>query len=92
MSSHLITPYLTSASGLLMLPVSKNSVLQLLLGVSYTGAMTFHKSMGWFFVMVSVVHVCAYIKSAAIDSGKFSYKMIPDVSQLPWGKSHTVTS
>jgi Ferric reductase like transmembrane component len=70
-----------------MIPVSKNSVLQLLLGVSYTGALGFHKSMGWFFVLVSVVHVCAYIKSATFDIGKYSSKMIPDVSQLPWGES-----
>ena len=86
------TSHLTLASGLLMLPVSKNSVLQLLLGVSYTGAMSFHKSMGWFFVIVSVLHVCAYIKSATSDSGKHSSRMIPDISQLPWGKSHIVTS
>ena len=50
-----------------MLPVSKNSVLQLLLGISYTGAMGFHKLMGWFFVIVSVVHVGVYLKSASVD-------------------------
>lgn len=75
-----------------MLPVSKNSVLQLLLGVSYTGAMSFHKSMGWFFVMVSVVHVSAYIRSATIVYSTYSNKMVPDLSQMPWGKSGIFTS
>ena len=53
--------------GLLMIPVSKNSVLQLLLGISYDAAIRFHKNMGWMFVATSAVHVALYIQYAQLD-------------------------
>jgi Ferric reductase like transmembrane component len=75
-----------------MLPVSKNSVLQLLLGISYTGAMCFHKLMGWFFVIVAVVHVSVYMKSASMDpyqsllSHMFNIKDQKEPIEKAWGK------
>ena len=53
--------------GLLMIPVAKNSVLQLLLGISYDAAIRFHKNMGWIFVAISIVHVALYIQYAQLD-------------------------
>ena len=83
-----------------MLPVSKNSVLQLLLGISYTGAIGFHKCMGWFFVIVSAIHVSVYVKSASLDSltsvTSHMFNMVEhhhegtghaEVSKNAWGKS-----
>jgi Ferric reductase like transmembrane component len=75
-----------------MLPVSKNSVLQLLLGISYTGAMGFHKLMGWFFVIVSVVHVGVYLKSASVDpahslvSHMFNMHDEQSKASMSWGE------
>lgn len=81
-----------------MLPVSKNSVLQLLFGISYTGAIGFHKLMGWFFVIVSVIHVGVYMKAASMDSMQSleshmfnTYDpnfaaMMPGYTMKEWGK------
>lgn len=56
--------------GLLVLPISKNSIIQLFLGISYKNALTFHKYIGWFFAIVSAIHVGVYIKSAAVDDSQ----------------------
>ena len=50
-----------------MIPVARNSVLQLLLGISHDAAIKFHKYMGWIFVAISIVHVALYIQYAQLD-------------------------
>lgn len=47
--------------GLLMIPVSKNSVLQHLYGVSYNTAMRYHKVMGWALFLAIAVHLAVYM-------------------------------
>lgn len=85
--------------GLLMIPVAKNSVLQLLLGISYDSAIGFHKLMGWWFVIISVVHAGVYIESTVLDPSesvishlfsipdpKYSNKLVYDDDyHLMWG-------
>lgn len=88
--------------GLLTIPVAKNSVLQLLLGISYDASIRFHKNMGWIFVIISVVHVGVYMKSAKIDEEDGGQSLLshmfntPDshmsmMNQMVWGQGNWMT-
>ena len=69
--------------GLLMIPVAKNTVLQQLLGISYDGAITFHKTMGWIFVMITIAHVGVYMKSAHLDEVKGGQSLFSHMFNCP---------
>lgn len=87
--------------GLLMIPVAKNSVLQLLLGISYDATIRFHKNMGWIFVIASAAHVGLYIKYAQIDGANGGQSLLShmfnnqdkamearDKNQMYWGQGN----
>lgn len=52
--------------GLAFLPVSKNTAIQYLLGISYNSTMRFHQWMGWVVIIASVIHAAVYIHSTRV--------------------------
>ncbi|KND05203.1 uncharacterized protein SPPG_00862 [Spizellomyces punctatus DAOM BR117] len=53
--------------GMLLIPVARNSFLQIFFGISFQHALRFHRWMGYFVFITTTVHLIFYVWSAAAD-------------------------